>query len=242
MAVGKCSSAPAMSSGSTRMSTRAVAIGAIAAARARSRRVSGGSGAAVTTCESHPSAAAARAHRSACGSVVRCCSIRSSHASARSCTGISASSRCASAPRSRAPPPKLPRARVRAPPPASCGASISACASRSACARRATAAFSACGRGVFSAASRSVAMPARSVSIAASSPAPALRRLGVIVLLDLGPARVDHVQHRLIEKPVQQPDQNREIDGLQRQCPAVEMHVQPAYGLANSSSSATTRQ
>ncbi|MGC1178423.1 MAG: hypothetical protein WA884_05230 [Methyloceanibacter sp.] len=53
--------------------------------------------------------------------------------------------------------------------------------------------------------------------------------LGLIVLfLDSGFARVDHAQHRLVKEAMQQPDQDREIDGLQRQCPPIEVHGQCA--------------
>ncbi len=63
-----------------------------------------------------------------------------------------------------------------------------------------------------------------------------------ILLVDLGAARIDQAQHRPVQEAMQQPDEDREIDRLQREGGPVEMHAHPAYGLAKSSSRATTRQ
>ena len=68
-------------------------------------------------------------------------------------------------------------------------------------------------------------------------------RLGVIVLpLHFGFARVDHAEHRLVKKAMQQYAQDDEVDRLQRYGPPGRMHAQPVYGLAKSKSRATTRQ
>jgi len=56
------------------------------------------------------------------------------------------------------------------------------------------------------------------------------------------PALLDHLTHRPVQEPPQQPDQNQEVDRLQDQCPPVKLHGQPAKGLAYSSRRATTRQ
>jgi hypothetical protein len=49
-----------------------------------------------------------------------------------------------------------------------------------------------------------------------------------ILIVDLGAPPIDHAQDRLIKKSVQQPDENCEIERLQRKGRPFEMHRQPA--------------
>lgn len=64
----------------------------------------------------------------------------------------------------------------------------------------------------------------------------------VVSAVDLGPAGIDHPHHRPIEKTLEEPNQDGEVEGLQPYGPPIDVHDQPAKGLAKSSRRATTRQ